>query len=98
LQTVGYEAKGGIIIDATIIPVPIQRNRREENKQIKNGEIPATWEEDVHELPQKDVDTRWTKKHGKSYYGYKNHLNVDVADGFIRQHSVTDPAVPDSQA
>jgi transposase, IS5 family len=36
-------------------------------------------------------------KNGKSYYGYKNHINVDVAHGFIRQHSVTDAAVHDSQ-
>ncbi|MFM7220163.1 MAG: IS5 family transposase [Nodosilinea sp.] len=97
LQTAGYEAKGGQIIDATIIPVPVQRNSREENKQIKNGEIPAEWKEEPDKLAQKDVDARWTKKNGKSYYGYKNHINVDVAHGFIRQHSVTDAAVHDSQ-
>jgi IS5 family transposase len=97
LQTAGYEAKGGQIIDATIIPVPVQRNSREENKQIKNGEIPAEWKEKPDKLAQKDVDARWTKKNGKSYYGYKNHINVDVAHGFIRQHSVTDAAVHDSQ-
>ncbi len=34
------EAKGGQIIDATLIPVPIQRNSREENQQIKQGDIP----------------------------------------------------------
>jgi hypothetical protein len=69
VRNVGYEAKGGQIIDATIIPVPIQRNSREENKQIKNGETPAEWEENPHKLSQKDVDARWTKKNDKSYYG-----------------------------
>ena len=43
------------------------------------------------------VEARWTKKNGKSHYGYKNHINVDVAYGFIRQHHVTDAAVHDSQ-
>ena len=31
---------GGQIIDASIVAVPIQRNRRDENKQIKRGEMP----------------------------------------------------------
>jgi len=97
LQTAGYAAKGGQIIDATLIPVPVQRNSREENTQIKHGEVPAEWEENPHKRVQKDVDARWTKKNGKSYYGYKNHINIDVTYGFIRQHSVTDAAVHDSQ-
>lgn len=40
LEASGYEAKRGQIIDATLVPVPIQHNSREENKQIKAGEIP----------------------------------------------------------
>jgi IS5 family transposase len=97
LQMAGYAAKGGQIIDATMIPVPIQPNSREENQPIKQGEVPAEWEKEPDKLAQKDVEARWTKKNGKSYYGYKNHLNVDVAYGFMRQHSVTDAAVHDSQ-
>lgn len=97
LQRAGYEAKGGQIVDATIVPVPIQRNSAEENEQIKKGEIPAEWTKKPHKLCQKDVDGRWTKKNKESYYGYKNHINVDVAYGFIRQHSVTNAAVHDSQ-
>ena len=33
----GYIAKAGQMIDATFIEVPRQRNRREENAQIKAG-------------------------------------------------------------
>ena len=43
LNQSGYEAQGGQIIDATFIPVPIQRQHREENEQIKQGETPETW-------------------------------------------------------
>lgn len=93
----GYAAKKGQIIDATLIPVPVQRNSREENAQIKAGEVPAEWEKNPHKRVQKDVDACWTKKNGKSHYGYKNHISIDVAYGFIRQHSVTDAAVHDSQ-
>ena len=97
LQAAGYAAKGGQIIDAPLIPVPVQRNSRAENRQVKNGEVPAEWAAHPHQRVQKDVDARWTKKNGNSYYGYKNHINIDVDYGFIRQHSVTDAAVHDSQ-
>jgi hypothetical protein len=31
------------IIDASLVAAPIQRNRRTENAQIKDGEVPADW-------------------------------------------------------
>jgi transposase, IS5 family len=96
LQAAGYAAQGGQIIDATLVPVPIQRNSRAENKQIKAGKTPAEWEQQPPKLAQKDVEARWTKKNGKSYFGYKDHLNIDVDYGLIRQHSVTDAALHDS--
>ena len=34
---------GGQIIDASIVAVPIQRNRRDDNEQIKRGELPEAW-------------------------------------------------------
>jgi len=47
---------------------------------------------------QKDTDARWTKKHGKSHYGYKNHINVDRRHKLVRRYHVTDASVHDSQA
>ena len=41
--------------------------------------------------------TRWTKKHGKSFFGYKNHVNVDRTHKLIRRYAVTDAAVHDSR-
>jgi hypothetical protein len=35
---------GGQIIDASIVAVPKQRNSRDENTRIKDGETPAGWE------------------------------------------------------
>ena len=69
LNESGYEAQGGQIIDASIIPVPIQHNSQEENKQIKAGKQPPEWSDNAHKLSQKDTDARWTKKNNKSYYG-----------------------------
>ena len=97
LNESGYRAQGGQIIDATIIPVPIQRNSKEENKQIKAGEQPPEWSDNPHKQSQKDIDARWTKKNNTSYFGYKDHINVDVNYRFIRTHVVTDASVHDSQ-
>ena len=37
----GFVAKKGQIIDATIVRVPTQRNTRDENKAIKEGNPPV---------------------------------------------------------
>ncbi len=90
----GYAAKRGQIIDASIVAAPRQRNSREENSQIKEGKTPDDWQE--AKKRQKDVDARWVKKNGKTYYGYKNHVDIDVKHKFIRGYAVTDASVHDS--
>jgi len=72
LNAQGYIARGGQMVDASIVPVPKQRNTREENEAVKRGETPAEWEQKPAKNRQKDKDARWTKKHGKSFFGYKN--------------------------
>jgi IS5 family transposase len=91
----GFTARKGQIVDASIVAVPKQRNNREENKQIKQGEIPGDWSE--QKKRQKDTDARWTKKNGQNYYGYKNHIDVDVKHKLIRSYEVTSASVHDSQ-
>src|SRR5438067_13769309 len=93
----GYIARGGQIIDATIVAVPRQRNTREENEAIKRGETPDDWEKKPAKNRQKDKDARWTKKHGKSFFGNKNHVNADARHKLIRQYDVTDASVHDSR-
>jgi IS5 family transposase len=93
----GFHAQKGQILDASIIPARKQQNSREENKQIKSGETPAAWSKQAAKTRQKDTDARWTKKRNKSYFGYKNHVGVDVKHKFIRTYSVTDASVHDSQ-
>ncbi len=97
LKKRGYLAMGGQIIDASIVAVPKQRNSRDENARIKAGETPEGWEKQPAKRSQKDTDARWTKKHGKNHYGYKNHVNVDCRHKLVRRYRVTDAAVHDSQ-
>src|SRR6266511_55879 len=62
LEAEGYIARGGQIIDATIVSVPKQRNTKEENETIKAGKTPEGWEQQPAKNAQKDKDARWTKK------------------------------------
>lgn len=94
LRNNGYSAKKGQIVDASIVSVPKQRNSRDENNKIKKGDVPKDWKHAKRR--QKDIDARWTKKNGKSHYGYKNHISVDVKHKFIRTYEVTDASVHDS--
>jgi transposase, IS5 family len=91
----GFSARKGQIIDASIVEAPRQRNSWEENRQIKAGQIPEDWSE--QKKRQKDTEARWTKKNGQNYYGYKNHIDVDVKHKLIHDYEVTPASVHDSQ-
>ncbi len=91
----GFQARKGQVIDAALVPAPKQRNSREENARIKKGEEPEDWSDAKRR--QKDTDARWTKKHGRSHYGYKNHINVDRQHKIIRRFTVTPASVHDSR-
>ena len=97
LNAKGYIARGGQIIDATIVSAPKQHNSREENEAIKASQTPEGWEEKPAKNAQKDKDARWTKKNDQSFYGYKNHISVDRQHKLIRRYTETDASVHDSQ-
>lgn len=83
------------MVEATFVEVPRQRNRREENAQIKAGERPTEWK--ANKARQQDVDARWAKKNEETHYGYKNHINADSAHQLIQDYVVTNAAVHDRQ-
>mgnify|MGYP001456750727 FL=1 len=66
LSRSGYLAKGGQIIDATIIQAPRQHNSQDEKAAIKAGKIPDEWKDKPAKLAQKDRDARWTVKYSKA--------------------------------
>lgn len=94
LKKQGVVVNKGSIVDASIVSAPIQRNSKEENDQIKNGETPD-WED--KNKSHKDVDARWVQKHGKNYFGYKNHIKADKRTKIITACEVTAANVHDSQ-
>ena len=56
LRSQGLQARGGQIIDATLVPAPKQRNTRDENKEIKAGRLTDAWKEIPDRLWQKVLD------------------------------------------
>jgi IS5 family transposase len=95
LSEKGFKAAGGQIIDATIIQVPVQHNTENETEQLKKGQMPEDWSGAKSE--QKDQNARWTQKGKKSFYGYKDHINVDAEHIIIRDYEVTPANTHDSQ-
>lgn len=85
----------GKLVDASIVEVPIQRNSREENKQLKEGEVPEDWSE--NKLRQKDVDAQWVKHNGKNHFGYKNHIKADSKTKLITGYKATTANIHDSE-
>lgn len=79
----GYVARCGQIIDATLVPAPIQHFTKEDKAQLEQGKIPADW--NAAKRRQKDLDATHTKKHGKGYHGYKLSISVDARHKFIRK-------------
>jgi pyruvate/2-oxoglutarate dehydrogenase complex dihydrolipoamide acyltransferase (E2) component len=82
---VGYLAlaKEGVMVDASFAEVPRQRNSREDNALIKEGEVPQSLQDNAKVKAHKDLDARWTKKNAERHYGYKDHVKVDVKDKLI---------------
>jgi transposase, IS5 family len=97
LENQGIVGKSGVIVDASFVDVPRQRNHREENKQIKDGKIPEDWKDNPDKLSHKDTDARWAMKNKELHFGYKNHAKVDVKSKIVREYAVTDASVHDSQ-
>jgi IS5 family transposase len=84
----------GKIVDASIVEVPLQRNSRDENEDLKEGKIPD-WDE--NKLRQKDTDAKWTRKNNTNYFGYKNHIKADSKTKLITGYKATAANVNDNQ-
>ncbi|CDH30357.1 hypothetical protein XBJ2_760004 [Xenorhabdus bovienii str. Jollieti] len=54
LSAQGFIPRGGQLIDATLIPVPKQHNKKEENEQIRQGKTPDNWtkKNDARKIPR----------------------------------------------
>lgn len=83
----GYIARGGQMIDASIVQAPKQLMSKDEKALVGEGAMPIAWS--PAKRRQKDMDARWTKKHGKSYFGYKVSANADNCYKLVRKIAVS---------
>ena len=95
LRKEGCDAQCGTIVDASIVEVPKQRNSKDVNKKIKEGDIPECITMNPNRERQKDIEARWTIKNGTSYYGYKDHVSADTKYKLIRKYDVTTASTGD---
>lgn len=75
--------------------LPKQHNSRGEKELLDQDATPADWK--PAKRRQKDQDASWTKKHGKSYFGYKLSVNVDNKYKLIRKFETDTASTHDSQ-
>jgi len=87
LKDGGFILQEGSIVDATFVTAPRQRNSREENALLKKNETPADWS--GKKRAHKDVDAKWTKKNNQVYFGYKNHVKVNIDSKLITNFETT---------
>ena len=71
LETKELILNEGQMIDASFTIAPRQRNTREENEKIKNGEGDDLWNDNKHKKSHKDIDARWTKKNNETFMAIK---------------------------
>jgi IS5 family transposase len=84
LDTLGLKIKKGMIQDATFI----RSNPGHAKVDEPRGEEAKT---------RRSKDGTWTKKGGKSYFGYKLHTIIDKDYELIRRFETTTASVHDSQ-
>ncbi len=95
LARAGLKAKGGQIIDATIVTVPKVDLTAEEKEAVKDGKTPTDWS--AKQAAHKDTDARWTAKHDTWFFGFKAHINADQEHKLIRALAITPANIDDRE-
>lgn len=94
LAMAGLIAKGGQLIDATLVSAPTVHLSQDEKASVDAGETPAHWSAKV--AAHKDTDAHWTAKRNRWTFGYKAHINADQAHKLIQIIDVTPANVSDT--
>lgn len=83
LEAKGFMLKRGTMLDATIVPA--QARRPNVKDAGKGGGSPV------------DRDADWTRKGGRSYFGYRAHVGVDQGSWLIRSAYLKPASVNESR-
>ena len=104
----GYLAMGGQIVDATVIEARRPRLNKEEKQTVRDGGTPTGWSKartrqidrdgrwtikrGKKAPPPEGAQRQAVSEIAVPVFGYKNHIGIDRAHGFIRRFSVTHAA------
>lgn len=80
------EAKGAMVKTGTLVDATIIEARAKPPR-LKEGEVSAV-----------DPDAGFTKKHGRTYFGYKLHIGVDAGSELIRALETSSADLHDGEA
>ena len=94
LAGAGLIAKGGQLIDATLVSAPTTHLTKQEKQSVDAGNTPDHWTNKV--AAHKDTDAHWTAKRNQWTFGYKAHINADQANKLIQVIAVTPANVSDT--
>jgi len=108
LHARGYLAMGGQIIDATVIEARKPRLTRDEKAVLRDGGTPSGWSKartrqidrdgrwtlkrGKKPAPPPEGAQRQGAEIAVPMFGYKNHIGIDRAHGFVRRFVVTHAA------
>ncbi|WP_280570587.1 IS5 family transposase [Chromohalobacter sp. 296-RDG] len=84
IEAASYLRRGGQIIDATLIEAPLRRNEPSGHDDDQGGQGRSD-----AQRQQANRNAHWTRKHGQSYFSYKDYLGVDSKHKLIRTFEVT---------
>jgi transposase, IS5 family len=104
----GYLAMGGQIVDATVIEARRPRLSKDEKQTLRDGGTPAGWSKARSRQidrdgrwtikrgkkapPPEGAQRQAISEIAVPLFGYKNHIGIDRAHGFIRRFTVTHAA------
>ena len=94
LRAKGHLAMSGQLVDESLVSAPKQRTTRVEKQAIKEGRIPAGWQDRPAKLRQKDRDARWTVKTTKAKPKGDETPKVDLAIPPSRRSAIRTTSAP----
>ena len=98
LEAKGYIARGGQMVDATIVAVPKQRNTREENDAVKAGQTPQDWARKPSKIGRRTRTLAGPRSTAKASLAIRTtSMPTPGTKKRIRDYDATDASVHDSQ-
>jgi IS5 family transposase len=93
----GLIVRKGTLIDASLVAANVRRPAKPQAEApTGEGANDKPFSANQTSRSKTDPDAEWTKKNGKTWFGYKGHVGVDQGSGIIRRAKLTGASVNDT--